>query len=266
MNTPRRYWKQARYAERGESMLIAEQIAKTYRGKGKSSLVYAVHPTSLTFEDGRRYALVGESGSGKTTLARMLTGITRPSSGRITLDGQDVFSFRDRRELYKKVQLVFQDAGSSLNPQMTVYDLIAEPLRNLLSLSGKAEHEKVDMLMARMRLPPELGRRKPRELSGGQQKRVSFARAIGIAPALIILDEAISGLDVIIRKEILELLSDFQEDSGCSFLLITHDIDVALFMADTIFVMKDGAIIERVNYSGSTDCFKHEYSRRLLCK
>lgn len=247
-------------------MLVAEQIAKTYRGKGKSSLVHAVHPTSLTFENGRRYALVGESGSGKTTLARMLTGITRPSSGRITLDGQDVFSFRDRRELYKTVQLVFQDAGSSLNPQMTVYDLIAEPLRNLLSLSGKAEHEKVAMLMERMRLPPELGRRKPRELSGGQQKRVSFARAIGIAPALIILDEAISGLDVIIRKEILELLSDFQEDSGCSFLLITHDIDVALFMADTIFVMKDGTIIERVNYSGSTDCFKHEYSRRLLCK
>jgi peptide/nickel transport system ATP-binding protein len=93
-------------------MLVAEQIAKTYRGKGKSSLVHAVHPTSLTFENGRRYALVGESGSGKTTLARMLTGITRPSSGRITLDGQDVFSFRDRRELYKKCSLFFRMRGA----------------------------------------------------------------------------------------------------------------------------------------------------------
>lgn len=245
-------------------MLVADQIAKTYRGK--SSSLHAVSPTSLTVEDGKRYALVGESGSGKTTLARMLTGITRPSDGTITWDGQDVVSFRNRRELYRKIQLVFQDAASSLNPQMTVYDLIAEPLRNLLSLSGEAERKKVNMLMERMRLPPELSKRKPRELSGGQQKRVSIARAIGVEPALLILDEAISGLDVIIRKEILELLSDFQEDSGCSFLLITHDIDVALFMADTIFVMKDGAIIERVNYSGSTDCFKHEYSRRLLCK
>lgn len=264
MTTQRRCWTQASYAERGESMLVADQISKTYREK--SSPLHAVSSTSLTLEDGKRYALVGESGSGKTTLARMLTGITRPSGGTITWDRQDVFSFRDRRELYRKIQLVFQDAASSLNPQMTVYDLIAEPLRNLLSLSGEAEREKVNMLMERMCLPPELSKRKPRELSGGQQKRVSIARAIGVDPALMILDEAISGLDVILRKEILELLSEFQKETDCSFLLITHDIDVALFMADTIFVMKDGSLIERVHYDGNTECFKHEYSRRLLYK
>lgn len=121
------------------------------------------------------------------------------------------------------------------------------------------------MLMERMCLPPELSKRKPRAFrrtaETGQHRQSNR-----VDPALMILDEAISGLDVILRKEILELLSEFQKETDCSFLLITHDIDVALFMADTIFVMKDGSLIERVHYDGNTECFKHEYSRRLLYK
>lgn len=120
--------------------------------------------------------------------------------------------------------------------------------------------------MKRMGLSPEYCKRKPRELSEGQQKRVSIARAIGVKPEIIIFDEAFSGLDVIVRKEILELLDDLHTELGCTYLMITHDIDVALYIADTIFVMKDGKIVERAQYKGNTECFTYEYVRLLLMK
>lgn len=249
-------------------MLIAQQLSKEYtvKEKGKNASLQAVKPVSLTIKNGERYALVGESGSGKTTLARMLAGIISPTGGSVLLDGQDVFSFKDRRAVYRKLQIIFQDAESSLNPQMTVYDLIAEPLRNLLHQSRAEEKDRVCALMNRMGLPLEYCKRKPRELSGGQQKRVSIARAIGVKPEIVILDEALSGLDVIIRKNTLELLDDLHKELGCSYLMITHDIDVALYIADTVFVMKDGEIVERAQYKGDMDCFTHEYSRLLLRK
>lgn len=249
-------------------MLIAEQLSKEYRikQKGSNAYLHAVKPVSLTMKNGERYALVGESGSGKTTLARMLAGIILPTSGSVLLDNQNIFSIRDRRAVYKKIQIIFQDAQSSLNPHMTVYDLIAEPLRNLLNISHRDEKYRVYELMNRMGLSLEYCKRKPRELSGGQQKRVSIARAIGVKPEILILDEALSGLDVIARRHILELLEDLQKELKCTYLMITHDIDVALYIADEIFVMKEGEILEGVQYKGNTDCFKHKYSRLLLLK
>lgn len=249
-------------------MLIAEHLAKEYtvKQKSKKTHFHAVKPVSLTLHNAERYALVGESGSGKTTLARMLAGIVMPTGGSVLLDGQDIFSDKNRRAVYKKLQIVFQDAESSLNPQMSVYDLIAEPLRNLLDISRAEEKDRVCKLMKRMGLLPQLCKRKPRELSGGQQKRVSIARAIGVQPEIILFDEAFSGLDVIVRKDILELLDDLHKELGCTYLMITHDIDVALYIADTIFVMKEGEIVERAQYKGNTNCFTHEYSRLLLLK
>lgn len=247
-------------------MLTAEDVSKEYmvRDKGKKVKLHAVKPVSLELQNGGLYALVGESGSGKTTLARMLAGIVRPTGGNISLDGQNIFHAKDRRDIYRKLQIVFQDAESSLNPQMTVYDLIAEPLRNLLKLPRDEEEHRVHELIARMGLPPEYCRRRPRELSGGQQKRVSIARAIGAKPEILIFDEALSGLDVIVRKQTLELLDELHSELKCTYLMITHDIDVALYMADTIFVMKDGEIVERARYKGDVNCFTHEYSRLLL--
>ncbi len=247
-------------------MLVADQLSKEYtvKEKGKRTRLYAVKSVSLTIRPGERYALVGESGSGKTSLAHMLAGITVPSKGKVLLDGQDIFSARKRRSIYKKLQIIFQDTESSLNPQMTVYKLIAEPLRNLLKLSYVEEKKRVQELMNRMGLSVELCKRKARELSGGQRKRVSIARAIGVKPDIIIFDEAFSGLDVIVRKNILELLHDLYRELECSYLMITHDIDVALYSADTIFVMKDGEIVECAKCKGNKKCFKHEYSRLLL--
>ena len=136
----------------------------------------------------------------------------------------------------------------------------------MLNISREEEKNRVYELMNRMGLSLELCKRKPRELSGGQQKRVSIARAVGVKPEIIIFDEAFSGLDVIVRKNILELLYELHEELKCTYLMITHDIDVALYSADTIFVMKDGEIVERVEYEGDIKCFTHEYSRLLLLK
>ncbi len=247
-------------------MLTADQLSKEYsvKEKGKKAQFQTVGPISMELQNGRRYALVGESGSGKTTLARMLAGIIKPTGGSVLLDGKNIFLAKERCDVYRKMQIVFQDAESALNPQMTVYDLIAEPLRNLMKLSREEEKRRVCGLMKRMDLSLEHCKRRPRELSGGQQKRVSIARAIGVKPEILIFDEALSGLDVIVRKRILELLAELQKELDCTYLMITHDIDVALYIADTIFVMKDGRIVERAQYEGNTDCFKHEYSRLLL--
>lgn len=247
-------------------MLIADHLSKEYviKAKGQKRKFHAVKPVSLELNNGERYALVGESGSGKTTLARMLAGIIHPTGGYVSFDGEKVYPAKNRRDMYKKLQIIFQDAQSALNPQMTVYDLIAEPLHNLLGISRAEEKFRVCKLMERMGLPPEYCKRRPRELSGGQQKRVSIARAIGVNPKIIIFDEAFSGLDVIVRKHILDLLDDLHKELGCTYLMITHDIDIALYIADTIFVMKDGEIVERARYMGTTNCFKHEYSRLLL--
>ena len=247
-------------------MLTADNISKEYtvKEKGKNTKFHAVKPVSLELRNGERYALVGESSSGKTTLARMLSGIIKPTNGQVMLEGEKLSDVHNKRSIYRKLQLVFQDSESALNPHMTVYHLIAEPLRNLLGLSREEEKAWIWELMKCLDLPEELLSRKPRELSGGQQKRVCIARAIGVNPEIVIFDEAVSGLDVIVRKHILELLDELQRELGCTYLFITHDIDIALYIADTVFVMKDGEIVERAQYKGSTDCFKHEYSQLLL--
>lgn len=247
-------------------MLTAHQISKEYniRIRNKKVRLHAVKPVSLMLQKGGRYALVGESGSGKTTLTHMLAGMLQPTHGKVLLDGDDISMQKNRRAVYQKLQIIFQDAGSALNPRMTVYDLIAEPLRNLLGVSREEEKRRVNALMERMDLPAGYGGRKPRELSGGQQKRVSIARAIGVCPEIILFDEAFSGLDVIVRRHILELLDDLQKELRCTYLMITHDMDVALYLADTIFVMKEGEIVEQACYKGNTECFEHPYSQLLL--
>ena len=247
-------------------MLKATQLSKEYwlKEQGKKRKFSAVKSTSLELPTGARCALVGESGSGKTTLVRMLAGIITPTAGIVELDGQNIFLTKNRRAVYRKLQIVFQDAKSALNPQMTVYDLIAEPLYNLQHISHAEAKGRVYELMDRMELPLEYCRRKPQELSGGQQKRVSIARAVGVEPEIIIFDESFSGLDVIVRMQILELLDDLQKELKCTYLIITHDMDVALYIADTIFVMKEGTIVEQVQYRGNKDCFHHAYSRQLL--
>jgi ABC-type glutathione transport system ATPase component len=234
--------------------------------KNAKRSIHAVDGVDIVLKDRESYALVGESGSGKSTLSRLLMGLIPPTSGDVLLDGTSLFclSGKTAKQRFTRMQLVLQDSKSALDPRFTVYDSIAEPIRNLLNVSRQQEAEMVEALMRQMDLPPTLLRRRSHELSGGQQKRVCIARAIAVSPQIVIFDEAVSGLDVIVRKSILELLKRLQTEHGYIYLFITHDIDVALYIAENIMVMKEGKIVDSVRYAGDTGCFKHPYSRLLL--
>ena len=246
-------------------MLEVKNVSKQYKGEDKL-LFDAVSDVSLSMADHRIYALVGESGCGKSTLSRLILGLESPSSGQILLDGKPISRKRknNRKETAKAIQLVLQDGKSALDPHFTVYQVIAEPLRNLLALPKDKERSRVYELLDRMELPKESAAKKTGELSGGQQKRIGIARALAVSPRYIVFDESISGLDVILRKNILELLKRIQEEEQCSYLFITHEIDAALYLADEIHVMQNGKLIESRRWCGNLHVFKNPYTKQLL--
>ncbi len=246
--------------------LTVQNITKTYSSRDKKQdKLNALNNVSFTVEDGEFCAIVGESGSGKSTLTQIITGLIPATSGKVFFNGEELAcsNAKKRKELFRKVQLVLQDGKSALDPQFTVYDCIAEPVRNLCKMSCSEEKRRISELISQMELSEDILTRKPHELSGGQQKRVCIARALAVDPEILIFDEAISGLDVILRKSILNLLKRIHEENGCTMLFITHDMDVALYMASRIIVMKDGEIVEDTPCSGSPDCLTHPYSKTL---
>lgn len=245
-------------------MLAAEHITKAY-GSGRTKTA-AVKNVSLSLNPGELLVLVGESGSGKTTLSYLLAGIIAPDEGSILLDGKSIVppARKKDRKICAAIQMVLQDGKSALDPRFSVYRSIAEPIQNLLHLPTRAERELVFSLMEQTDLPADFAKRKPAELSGGQQKRVSIARAIATSPQYLIYDEAVSGFDVLLRKKILDLIKKVHKQTKAATLMITHDMDVALYMADRIAVMRNGEIIEDRQYSGDPDCLTHPYSRLLL--
>ncbi|MCR5089075.1 MAG: dipeptide/oligopeptide/nickel ABC transporter ATP-binding protein [Oscillospiraceae bacterium] len=247
-------------------MLSAEHVSKQYGAAGNA--VYVVKDADLCLKQGELTVLVGESGSGKTTLSRILAGIIAPSEGRVLLDGKSITppSRRRDRKLCAEIQMVLQDGKSALDPRFSVYRSIAEPIRNLLSVTKEEERRMVYSLMEEVQLSAELAERRPAELSGGQQKRVCIARALASSPRYLIFDEAVSGLDVLLKERILDLIRMIHRQSGAATLMITHDMDVALYMADRIAVMQQGVIVENQICSGSPDCLSHPYSRLLLQK
>ncbi len=247
-------------------MLEAKCLSKRYEKGASSGAQYAVKQVNFSLEDGSFCALVGESGSGKSTLARLLCGVLPPTEGSILLDGAPISckQFYRNPQLRSKIQMVLQDGKSALDPRFSVYRSIAEPLRNLKHLSGAEERERVYGLMEELELPVTLAQRKAYELSGGQQKRVCIARALAAEPEIIIFDEAVSGLDVLLQKNVLDLLKRLHAQFSMSCLFITHDMDAALYLADRVMVMQNGVIVEDRHFSGDADCFTHPYSRLLL--
>lgn len=250
-------------------MILCKNLTKTYwpqSGSGEKHEIAAVQNVNISLRAGASYALVGESGSGKSTLARLLACVERPTSGELYLDEIQSVTYKpdNLRQYRKNVQLVLQDSQSALDPSMKIFDSIAEPMRCLLKLNKMQTAERVHMLTERVGLTRQQLSRRPHELSGGQQKRVCIARALGVSPRLIIFDESTSGLDVTIRKQILDLLKNIQKEEKCAFFFITHDIDVAMYMADSVFVMKDGSVVETVQDTVSTESFRHEYSKMLI--
>ncbi|MCX4835748.1 dipeptide ABC transporter ATP-binding protein [Streptomyces sp. NBC_01016] len=233
--------------------------------------VRAVDGVDLKVPAGRTLALVGESGCGKSTLGRCLLRVHEPTSGEMVYrrtDGTTVdLAALDEKALkpYRsEIRLVFQDPFASLNPRMTLLQIVGEPLRVNLGLNAKDTEERVAELLRRVGLRPEYLRRYPNAFSGGQRQRVGIARALALAPRLVVADEAVSALDVSVRAQILNLLKDLQDESDLTYVFISHDLGVVEYMADEVAVMYVGRVVE----TGATDALYgqplHPYTEALL--
>lgn len=228
--------------------------------------VRAVDGVSFGLERGETLGLVGESGCGKTTTARAVLCLTRPSSGRIVFDGVDVgqATARELRALRPRMQMVFQDSYSSLNPRRSVGRSIAEPLLQHTKLTRLERDERVAELLNLVGLDPALATRMPHEFSGGQRQRVGIARALALRPDLIVCDEPISSLDISIQAQIVTLLADIQDRFGLAYLFISHDLRMVRHLCDRVAVMHQGRIVETQPTERLFGKPEHPYTRALL--
>ncbi len=228
--------------------------------------VQAVRDVSLEIGPGEILGLVGETGSGKTTVGKCVVRLLTPTAGRITFDGRDITTIPARalRPIRSQVQMVFQDPYSSLDPRMTVAQIVAEPLRAHSHPTREEVRAMVSRTVERVGLSAGVLDRFPHELSGGQRQRVGLARALVLEPRLLIADEPVSALDVSVRAGILNLLADLQRSMGFSCLFITHDLSVAEFLCDRVAVMYLGEIVEVASRDQLFDDARHPYTRSLL--
>src|SRR5215469_5359385 len=231
-----------------------------------TAVVTAVEAVSFALQAGTTLALVGESGCGKTTLGRLVLRLVDPTSGRIRFDGQAVTVVKERhlKELRRNAQLIFQDPYASLNPRMTVSQILAEPLALHNVVPASRRNERVSELLRLVGLEPRAARRYPHEFSGGQRQRIAIARALAVEPKLIVCDEPVSALDVSIRAQVLNLLRDLQHRLGLAYIFISHDLAVVKHVADRIAVMHLGRIVEIGPSAALFANPRHPYTRALL--
>jgi peptide/nickel transport system ATP-binding protein len=232
-----------------------------------SNWVYAVDGVSFEVERGETLSLVGESGCGKSTVGRAILRLFDITAGQVVLDGQRIDDLSpDRlRSMRRRVQVVFQDPFSSLNPRMRVRDILAEPIRNFGLAKSSAELEtKVAALMDTVRLPRDALNRRPHEFSGGQRQRICIARALAADPELIVCDEAVSALDVSVKAQIVNLLQDLQREFGLALLFISHDLAIVEHMTHRVAVMYLGKIVEMAGRQQIFAAPRHPYTQALL--
>jgi len=231
-----------------------------------TAFLKAVDGVSFRVDAGETLALVGESGCGKSTVSRLALRLIEPDAGRIRFQGRDLLALdaNELRAFRRQAQIIFQDPYASLNPRMTVGQILSEPLalHNLVPQAGR--RARVEEILTLVGLEPRFARRYPHEFSGGQRQRIAIARALAVEPKLIICDEPVSALDVSIRSQILNLLRDLQRRLGLSYIFVSHDLAVVKHIADRVAVMNLGSIVETAETQALFAAPRHPYSRALL--
>jgi oligopeptide/dipeptide ABC transporter ATP-binding protein len=251
------------------ALLEVRNLVKTFAARGQllhrsKAVVQAVSDVSFDVGRGETLSLVGESGCGKSTTARCVLRILEPESGTVTFDGTELTSLgaEDLRKLRRRFQMVFQDPQASLNPRMTVRELLGEPLR--VHGMGDAEDARVDELLDLVQLPRSAAGRYPHQFSGGQRQRIGVARALAVGPDLLVLDEPVSALDVSIQAEIIRLLERLRAELDLGFLFIAHDLSVVRHISDRVAVMYLGRIVETGTAEQVYGSSAHPYTQALL--
>ena len=246
-------------------LLRVEQLSVAYSGRGQAPFV-AVHDVSFKVDAGQSFGIVGESGCGKTSTAKALIGLLPPSAGHILFDGRDVIQMKESqfKEYRRSVQMVFQDAVGSLNPRMTVQQMLEEVLYVHRMRPADQIQQRVLELLDRVGLSSDVLHAYPREMSGGQCQRVSIARCLALEPRLIIADEPVSALDVSVQARILNLLRTLQTDLNLAVILISHDLAVVRNICDRVAVMVQGQFVETGEASDVMDHPQHAYTKTLL--
>ena len=249
----------------GQPLLSLRELTKRFVGRN-GRIVHAVENVSFDVRRGTTVGLVGESGSGKTTVGRAVLRLVEPTSGQAVFDGTDLFALkpRDLRAWRKRLQIVFQDPYSSLNPRLRVDAILGEALDACGYPRGAAREARVDELMTLVGLAPEYSRRFPHEFSGGQRQRIGIARALAVEPDFIVADEPVSALDVSVQAQVLNLLGDLQRKLGLTMLFIAHDLSVVEYLCDEVVVMYLGRVMERGPSRQVYARPRHPYTRALL--
>ena len=255
----------------GEVILEVDNLVKhfpirTGLLRRQTGAVRAVDDISFDLKAGETLGLVGESGCGKSTTGRCLARLLDTTAGRISFKGRDItgLSTRAMREVRREVQMVFQDPYASLNPRMTVRDIVGEPLRIHGRFHGQEGKERVKDLLAKVGLNPEHGNRFPHEFSGGQRQRIGIARALALNPQMLLLDEPVSALDVSIQAQVVNLLEELQDELGLAYLFVAHDLSVIRHISDRVAVMYLGKMVEIGTREQIFNNPTHPYTQALL--
>ena len=252
-------------APAAEPLLRLVNVVKYFSAGGHGS-VKAVDGVSFDIMAGETVGLVGESGCGKSTLGRLISQLIPVTSGQVILDGVDItkLSGEKLRQQRKQLQMIFQDPYASLDPRMTVGDIIAEPLVNFKMISGRAKDARVQELLRTVGLNPYFNNRYPHEFSGGQRQRIGIARALALNPKVIICDEPVSALDVSIQAQIINLLEDLQREFNLTYLFIAHDLSVVRHISTRVAVMYVGKLVELADRNTLYHNPLHPYTQALL--